>query len=92
MKPIVRRENYVVIGQSLHRDPSAGILSAKNRTVAVDEIEHKGLIQTDAPINPGNTALSIDGPAGRVLLEPHPGIQGGRMPDKSSGDARWNLA
>ncbi len=36
-----------------------GILSAKGRTVTVDETEYKNLLQTDAAINPGNSGGPI---------------------------------
>lgn len=34
---------------------SAGILSAKNRTLKVEDQSYEGLLQTDAAINPGNS-------------------------------------
>jgi hypothetical protein len=34
---------------------SRGILSAKGRTISIDENEYKDLLQTDAAINPGNS-------------------------------------
>ncbi|MDQ3622315.1 MAG: trypsin-like peptidase domain-containing protein [Verrucomicrobiota bacterium] len=43
--------NPVGYGSSVAR----GILSAKNRTIALDGAEYKNLLQTDAAINPGNS-------------------------------------
>src|SRR5688572_518175 len=43
--------NPVGYGSSVAR----GILSAKNRTVEINNSEFKGLLQTDAAINPGNS-------------------------------------
>jgi serine protease Do len=59
----------LVLGNPLGYGSSVarGILSAKNRTVAVDEIEHKGLIQTDAAINPGNSGGPVVDLAGKLV-------------------------
>ena len=50
-------QTVLVLGNPLGYGSSVarGILSAKNRTVAMNETEYKNLIQTDAAINPGNS-------------------------------------
>ena len=50
-------QTVLVLGNPLGYGSSVarGILSAKNRTVAIGETEYKNLIQTDAAINPGNS-------------------------------------
>src|SRR6202041_369337 len=43
------------------------ILSAKNRTVAVENVEYKNLIQTDAAINPGNSGGPVVDLSGKLV-------------------------
>jgi len=46
---------------------SRGILSAQNRTIMVDEVEYKNLIQTDAAINPGNSGGPLIDISGKLI-------------------------
>nr|ACO70901.1 peptidase S1/S6 chymotrypsin/Hap [uncultured Verrucomicrobiota bacterium] len=69
LSPNYLGQTVLVLGNPLGYGSSVarGILSAKNRTVAVDEIEHKGLIQTDAAINPGNSGGPVVDLAGKLV-------------------------
>jgi serine protease Do len=57
LSPNLLGQTVLVLGNPLGYGSSVarGILSAKNRTVAVENVEYKNLIQTDAAINPGNS-------------------------------------
>ena len=57
LSPNLLGETVLVLGNPLGYGSSVarGILSARNRSVPVGEVEYKGLIQTDAAINPGNS-------------------------------------
>ena len=57
LSPNLPGQTVLVLGNPLGYGSSVarGILSARNRTVAVNEVEYKDLIQTDAAINPGNS-------------------------------------
>ena len=57
LSPNLLGQTVLVLGNPLGYGSSVarGILSARNRTVAVNEVEYKDLIQTDAAINPGNS-------------------------------------
>lgn len=46
---------------------TAGIISGRNRTITVDGLQHRGFLQTDAPINPGSSGGALVGLDGRVL-------------------------
>ena len=46
---------------------SRGILSAQNRTIMVDDVEYKNLIQTDAAINPGNSGGPLIDISGKLI-------------------------
>lgn len=69
LSPNLLGQTVLVLGNPLGYGSSVarGILSAKNRTVSVDEIEHKGLIQTDAAINPGNSGGPVVDLAGKLV-------------------------
>lgn len=69
LSPNYLGQTVLVLGNPLGYGSSVarGILSAKNRTVAVEEIEHKGLIQTDAAINPGNSGGPVVDLAGKLV-------------------------
>ena len=59
------------IGYEFRRTVTSGIISAKNRTIKIDE-ENKNaymtdLIQTDATINPGNSGGPLIYPTGEVI-------------------------
>ena len=57
LSPNLLGETVLVLGNPLGYGSSVarGIVSARNRSVAVGEVEYKGLVQTDAAINPGNS-------------------------------------
>jgi serine protease Do len=55
--------NAVGYGSSISR----GVLSAANRTITVDDIEYKNLVQTDAAINPGNSGGPVIDISGRLV-------------------------
>ena len=70
LSPNLLGETVLAVGNPLGYglSVSRGILSAQKRTVTVDEVEYKDLIQTDAAINPGNSGgplIDIGGQAGR---------------------------
>src|SRR5204862_6347993 len=69
LSPNFLGQTVLVLGNPLGYGSSVarGILSAKNRTVAVDEVEYKGLIQTDAAINPGNSGGPVVDLAGKLV-------------------------
>ncbi len=46
---------------------SRGILSALNRTVTLDEMEYRHLVQTDAAINPGNSGGPLIDLSGKLI-------------------------
>ncbi len=59
------------IGFEFRRTVTSGIISAKNRTIKIDEEETQSymtdLIQTDATINPGNSGGPLIYPNGQVI-------------------------
>ncbi len=59
------------IGFEFRRTVTSGIISAKNRTIKIDEEENSSymtdLIQTDATINPGNSGGPLIYPNGQVI-------------------------
>ena len=59
------------IGYEFRRTVTSGIISAKNRTIKIDEGEEQAymtdLIQTDATINPGNSGGPLIYPNGEVI-------------------------
>ena len=59
------------IGYEFRRTVTSGIISAKNRTIKIDEEEQSSymtdLIQTDATINPGNSGGPLITPNGEVI-------------------------
>jgi serine protease Do len=69
LSPDYLGQTVLVLGNPLGYGSSVarGILSAKNRSVAVDEVEYKGLIQTDAAINPGNSGGPVVDLAGKLV-------------------------
>ena len=69
LSPNLLGETVLVLGNPLGYGSSVarGILSAKNRTVALGETEYKGLIQTDAAINPGNSGGPVVDLAGKLV-------------------------
>lgn len=59
------------IGYEFRRTVTSGIISAKNRTIKIEEINKSSymtdLIQTDATINPGNSGGPLIYPNGEVI-------------------------
>lgn len=59
------------IGFEFRRTVTSGIISAKNRTIKIEEADKSSymtdLIQTDATINPGNSGGPLIYPSGEVL-------------------------
>jgi serine protease Do len=55
--------NAVGYGSSISR----GVLSAVNRSITVDDIDYKNLVQTDAAINPGNSGGPVIDISGRLV-------------------------
>lgn len=59
------------IGYEFRRTVTSGIISAKNRTIKIEEEQNKtymsDLIQTDATINPGNSGGPLITPNGEVI-------------------------
>ena len=69
LSPNLLGQTVLVLGNPLGYGSSVarGILSAKNRTVALGEAEYKGLIQTDAAINPGNSGGPVVDLSGKLV-------------------------
>ncbi len=69
LSPNYLGQTVLVLGNPLGYGSSVsrGILSAKNRTVAVNELEFKDLLQTDAAINPGNSGGPLVDLAGKLI-------------------------
>jgi serine protease Do len=55
--------NAVGYGSSISR----GVLSATKRDIAIDNMEYKNLVQTDAAINPGNSGGPVIDISGRLV-------------------------
>ena len=62
-------QTVLVLGNPLGYGSSVarGILSAKNRSVAIGETEFKNLLQTDAAINPGNSGGPLVDLSGKLV-------------------------
>jgi serine protease Do len=69
LSPNLLGQTVLVLGNPLGYGSSVarGILSAKSRSVAVNEVEYKGLVQTDAAINPGNSGGPVVDLAGKLV-------------------------
>jgi serine protease Do len=69
LSPNLLGQTVLVLGNPLGYGSSVsrGILSAKNRTVAVNDLEFKDLLQTDAAINPGNSGGPLVDLAGKLI-------------------------
>ena len=69
LSPNLLGQTVLVLGNPLGYGSSVarGILSAKNRTVAVEDVEYKNLIQTDAAINPGNSGGPVVDISGKLV-------------------------
>ena len=69
LSPNLLGQTVLVLGNPLGYGSSVarGILSAKDRSVAIGETEYKNLLQTDAAINPGNSGGPLFNLAGEVV-------------------------
>jgi serine protease Do len=69
LSPNLLGETVLVLGNPLGYGSSVarGILSAKNRTVTVEEVEYRNLVQTDAAINPGNSGGPVVDISGKLV-------------------------
>ena len=69
LSPNLLGQTVLVLGNPLGYGSSVarGILSARNRTVTINDNEYKSLIQTDAAINPGNSGGPVVDLNGRLV-------------------------
>jgi serine protease Do len=69
LSPNLLGQTCLVLGNPLGYGSSVarGILSAKGRSVTVNEIEYQNLLQTDAAINPGNSGGPVVDLMGRLV-------------------------
>lgn len=69
LSPNYLAQTVLVLGNPLGYGSSVarGILSAKNRSISIDEVEYKNLLQTDAAINPGNSGGPLIDLTGRLV-------------------------
>ena len=69
LSPNLLGETVMAVGNPLGYglSVSRGILSAQKRTVTLDEVEYKDLIQTDAAINPGNSGGPLIDIGGKLV-------------------------
>src|SRR5438094_4088906 len=69
ISPNLLGETVIVVGNAVGYGSSIsrGVLSAVKRTINVDDIEYKDLVQTDAAINPGNSGGPVIDLSGRLV-------------------------
>jgi S1-C subfamily serine protease len=69
LSPDLLGETVLAVGNPLGYglSVSRGIVSATKRTVTVDEVDYKDLIQTDAAINPGNSGGPLIDIGGKLV-------------------------
>ena len=69
LSPNLLGETVLVLGNPLGYGSSVarGILSAKNRSVTVDQVDYRNLVQTDAAINPGNSGGPVVDISGKLV-------------------------
>jgi S1-C subfamily serine protease len=69
LSPDLLGETVLAVGNPLGYglSVSRGILSAQKRTVILDEMEYRDLIQTDAAINPGNSGGPLIDIGGKLV-------------------------
>jgi serine protease Do len=69
ISPNLLGETVIVVGNAVGYGSSIsrGVLSAVKRNITVDNIEYKGLVQTDAAINPGNSGGPVIDISGRLV-------------------------
>src|SRR6266704_1371714 len=69
ISPNLLDETVLVVGNSVGYGSSIsrGVLSATKRDIAIENIEYKDLVQTDAAINPGNSGGPVIDLSGRLV-------------------------
>ncbi len=69
ISPNLLGETVIVVGNAVGYGSSIsrGVLSATKRDIAIDNIEYKNLVQTDAAINPGNSGGPVIDISGRLV-------------------------
>ena len=69
ISPNILGETVIVVGNAVGYGSSIsrGVLSAVNRSITVDDIDYKNLVQTDAAINPGNSGGPVIDISGRLV-------------------------
>src|SRR5262249_47374625 len=69
ISPNLLGETVLVVGNAAGYGSSIsrGILSGLKRDITVDDMEYKGLLQTDAAINPGNSGGPVIDLSGRLV-------------------------
>ena len=69
ISPNLLGETVIVVGNAVGYGSSIsrGVLSAVKRTITIDDIEYKDLVQTDAAINPGNSGGPVIDISGRLV-------------------------
>jgi serine protease Do len=69
ISPNLLGETVIVVGNAVGYGSSIsrGVLSATKRDIAIDNVEYKDLVQTDAAINPGNSGGPVIDISGRLV-------------------------
>src|SRR5947208_5180535 len=69
ISPNLLGETVIVVGNAVGYGSSIsrGVLSATKRDIAIENIEYKDLVQTDAAINPGNSGGPVIDISGRLV-------------------------
>src|SRR6184192_4710208 len=69
ISPNLLGETVLVVGNAVGYGSSIsrGVLSATKRDIAIDNIEYKNLVQTDAAINPGNSGGPVIDVSARLV-------------------------
>src|SRR5437868_7877180 len=69
ISPNLLGETVLVVGNAVGYGSSIsrGVLSAAKRDIAIDNVEYKNLVQTDAAINPGNSGGPVIDISGRLV-------------------------
>ncbi len=69
LSPNLLGQTVIVVGNAVGYGSSIsrGVLSAVKRDITIDNVEYKGLLQTDAAINPGNSGGPVIDLSGRLV-------------------------
>ena len=69
ISPNLLGETVIVVGNAVGYGSSIsrGVLSATKRDIAIENVEYKNLVQTDAAINPGNSGGPVIDISGRLV-------------------------